>query len=227
MERYILAPDSFKGTLSAEEVCRILREEILRAKPGAEVLSIPVADGGEGSVDAFLTAAGGRRIFCALPWAPHGRGHGVLRAAAGRDGGGGDGGRGGASSGGRPAGAGYSHDLRRVGSCWRLRRIKAPAVLFWVWAEAVDDGGYSGRGAGGRISGPAKGEPLCRPAGIWTGLTGSTCGSSGLFRRLPSCCDIDNPLCGPAGASAVFSHKRGRDRSWWNGWTEICAIWRM
>ena len=46
MERYVLVPDSFKGTLGSGEICAILREEILRAKPDAEVVSIPVADGG-------------------------------------------------------------------------------------------------------------------------------------------------------------------------------------
>ena len=70
MERYVLVPDSFKGTLGSGEVCAILREEILRAKPDAEVVSIPVADGGEGSVDAFLTAAGSGCRFpaTALIW---------------------------------------------------------------------------------------------------------------------------------------------------------------
>ena len=62
MERYLLVPDSFKGTLSSQEICNILREEILRVRPEAEVLAFPVADGGEGSVDAFLAAVGGERI---------------------------------------------------------------------------------------------------------------------------------------------------------------------
>ena len=47
MKRYVLVPDSFKGTLTSMEICEILREEILSAKPEAEVISIPVADGGE------------------------------------------------------------------------------------------------------------------------------------------------------------------------------------
>ena len=62
MERYVLVPDSFKGTLSSAEVCEIMEQEILGAVPEADVVAIPVADGGEGSVDAFLTALGGRRI---------------------------------------------------------------------------------------------------------------------------------------------------------------------
>ena len=62
MERYVLVPDSFKGTLRSGEICNILQEEILRVKPDAEVVVIPVADGGEGSVDAFLTAVGGKKV---------------------------------------------------------------------------------------------------------------------------------------------------------------------
>ena len=62
MSKWILVPDSFKGTMSSREVCGILRTELLERMPEAEVISLPVADGGEGSVDAFLEAMGGRRV---------------------------------------------------------------------------------------------------------------------------------------------------------------------
>lgn len=39
-------------------------------------------------------------------------------------------------------------------------------------------------------------------------------------------CDIDNPLCGPAGASAVFGPQKGLTLPWCGGWTRDCAIWR-
>lgn len=70
MSKYVLIPDSFKGTLSSADICRIAAEEILRLEPSAEVCVIPVADGGEGTVDAFLAAVGGRRIEapCTGPW---------------------------------------------------------------------------------------------------------------------------------------------------------------
>lgn len=70
MSKYVLIPDSFKGTLSSADICRIAAEEILRLEPSAEVCAIPVADGGEGTVDAFLAAVGGRRIEapCTGPW---------------------------------------------------------------------------------------------------------------------------------------------------------------
>ena len=59
MSRIILIPDSFKGTLSSLQICQIMREEILRQDPTSEVIAIPVADGGEGTVEDFLTALGG------------------------------------------------------------------------------------------------------------------------------------------------------------------------
>ena len=61
MKKAVLIPDSFKGTLSSTEICSIMKERIHTYYPGCEVVSIPVADGGEGSVDAFLTAVGVKR----------------------------------------------------------------------------------------------------------------------------------------------------------------------
>ena len=61
-KRQILIPDSFKGTFSSEEICRMMAETIERHAPHALISKIPVADGGEGSVDAFLTAVGGEKI---------------------------------------------------------------------------------------------------------------------------------------------------------------------
>lgn len=60
--KIVLIPDSFKGTLSSVEVCRVLRGCVERRLPGCEVRAIPVADGGEGSVDAFLAALGGEKV---------------------------------------------------------------------------------------------------------------------------------------------------------------------
>lgn len=63
MRKVILIPDSFKGTMSSTEICQIMKGEVLRHYPECEVVSIPVADGGEGSVDAFLEAVGGEKIY--------------------------------------------------------------------------------------------------------------------------------------------------------------------
>ncbi|MDR2398543.1 MAG: glycerate kinase [Spirochaetaceae bacterium] len=62
MKKILLVPDSFKGVLSSLEICTIMEERIHAHCPDAQVIPIPVADGGEGSVDAFLTASGGEKV---------------------------------------------------------------------------------------------------------------------------------------------------------------------
>ena len=61
MKKIVLAPDSFKGTMSSIKICDIMEAEIKKFYPDAEVIKIPVADGGEGTVDAFLEAVGGEK----------------------------------------------------------------------------------------------------------------------------------------------------------------------
>lgn len=58
-ERIIVIPDSFKGNISSVEVCQIMTKSIKKFLPDIEVISIPIADGGEGTVVAFLQAVGG------------------------------------------------------------------------------------------------------------------------------------------------------------------------
>ncbi len=62
MTKIIVIPDSFKGTMSSEEVCQIIRQVLVENISELKVVTIPVADGGEGSVDAFLKALGGEKI---------------------------------------------------------------------------------------------------------------------------------------------------------------------
>ena len=60
----IVVPDSFKGTLSATQVADIAVEEIKKVIPSAKIKKIPVADGGEGTLDCFENITGGKRIAC-------------------------------------------------------------------------------------------------------------------------------------------------------------------
>src|SRR5690554_3005101 len=62
MKKILIAPDSFKGTLSSLEICDIVKEEILDLLPTCEVVAVPIADGGEGTVDSFLTALEGEKV---------------------------------------------------------------------------------------------------------------------------------------------------------------------
>ena len=61
MKKIILMPDSFKGTMSSSEICALMKEQILRHFPDCQVDSIPVADGGEGTVECFIEAMNGVR----------------------------------------------------------------------------------------------------------------------------------------------------------------------
>ncbi|MCY6485328.1 glycerate kinase [Clostridium aestuarii] len=62
MKKIIISPDSFKGTMSSIEVSGIIEQGIKNIFPEIQVIKIPIADGGEGTVDAFLTAIGGEKI---------------------------------------------------------------------------------------------------------------------------------------------------------------------
>ncbi|MGA8892690.1 MAG: glycerate kinase, partial [Anaeromyxobacteraceae bacterium] len=58
--RVLVAPDSFKGSLSAVEAANAMERGVLAALPGVAVEKIPIADGGEGTVEAMVMATGGR-----------------------------------------------------------------------------------------------------------------------------------------------------------------------
>lgn len=64
MKKVILIPDSFKGTMSSSTVCDIMSKAIKESFPDAEIISVPVADGGEGTVEAFVQACGGEIEYC-------------------------------------------------------------------------------------------------------------------------------------------------------------------
>jgi glycerate kinase len=57
----VVAPAPFKGALSAAAAARAIAAGLRLAVPGAETRAVPVADGGEGTLDALVAAAGGRR----------------------------------------------------------------------------------------------------------------------------------------------------------------------
>lgn len=63
MKKAVIIPDSFKGTLTSREICAIISDKIKMHFPHCRIVSIPVADGGEGSVDCFLAALGGQKVF--------------------------------------------------------------------------------------------------------------------------------------------------------------------
>lgn len=58
--RFLFASDSFKGTLTSEEIVQLLTDSANRIFPGCETLGVPIADGGEGTVEAVIAATGGK-----------------------------------------------------------------------------------------------------------------------------------------------------------------------
>lgn len=60
--KIVLAPDSFKGSMTAMEVCNALQQGVCRIVPGAELVALPMADGGEGTTEALVAACGGELV---------------------------------------------------------------------------------------------------------------------------------------------------------------------
>lgn len=62
MKRCIIIPDSFKGTMSSFQICNIMEAVVKKYFPACETIKVPMADGGEGTVDCFLNATDAKKI---------------------------------------------------------------------------------------------------------------------------------------------------------------------
>jgi glycerate kinase len=62
IKKIVVATDSFKGSLSAPEACRIIAAQAEKVFPQAEIIQLPISDGGEGLVEVAFNALGGERI---------------------------------------------------------------------------------------------------------------------------------------------------------------------
>ena len=211
MERYVLVPDSFKGTLGSGEICAILREEILRAKPDAEMVSIPVADGGEGSVDAFLTAVGGQRVQvpCHGPHMeemtgfygllPDGTAVVEMAAAAGLP----------------LAGNRLEPDTATTYGVGELMADAAArgarCIILGLGGSATNDGGCGAAAALGARFLDGQGKTFLPTGGNLDRIARIDLGGQRPLPEITVMCDIDNPLCGPTGASEVFGPQKGAD----------------
>ena len=216
MKKVILIPDSFKGTMSSSRIISIMRESILSFFPDISVISIPVADGGEGTVDAFLTACGGRKVSVRVhgPWNEETEsfygmlddGTAIIEMAA---------------AAGLPL-AGERKDpsaTTTYGVGELIRHAAADGarrIVLGLGGSATNDAGCGAAAACGIVftDGNGKsfiptGATLCDVAGIDT--------SSLLpeIREIPIAvmCDIDNPFYGSTGAAAVFAPQKGADEA--------------
>ncbi len=62
--KFVLAPDSFKGTLTSPQVCSAMEIGIKNILSDAKVTSIPLADGGEGTLNAIISSVNGKIVNC-------------------------------------------------------------------------------------------------------------------------------------------------------------------
>ncbi len=215
--RVVLAPDKFKGSLTAAEVAEALATGISRRRPLADVRRVPVADGGDGMVDAFV-AGGWQAVPVAAPGPT-----------------------------GEPSTAVYARhgDIAVVELAAAVGLVKLPGGRFdplgadtfglgVVVAHALDHGardivlglGGSASTDGGAGFLRALGLRLLDGSGRELGLRSAGSNVSALLAevvtvdraglhpaiaraRFTLACDVDNPLLGPLGAVAVYAPQKG------------------
>jgi glycerate kinase len=215
MKKVILIPDSFKGTMSSAEICAIIKNVIRDYHKDAEIISIPVADGGEGSVDSFLAAAGGERRTVAVkgPFMEDMEGfYGLIDngAAAVIEM---------AACAGLPL---VGDDLRPdstttygVGQMMvDAARTGCKKIIVGLGGSATNDfGAGAAAGAGIRFY-DERGDEFIPVGGTLSRI--SRIDKSGIAPELEgieivSVCDIDNPLFGRNGAAYIFGPQKGAD----------------
>lgn len=215
MQNFILVPDSFKGTLSAIEVCNIMKSSIKNLYKDANIISVPVADGGEGTVDAFLYALGGEKKSV---WVSDAFNEQKILAHY----------------------AMLKDDIAviEMAACAGLPLVKnrlepdktttfgvgeliidainsgAKKIILGLGGSATNDGG-----CGMAVALGVKFKDEQYQEFIPTGGTLSQIykiDMNNIYSKIKdiefiSMCDVDNPLCGKLGASAVFAPQKGAD----------------
>ena len=216
MDHVILAPDSFKGALSALSFCQIAREEIQKVFPHCSIRSIPIADGGEGTVDSFLLAAGGRRVSLKVTGPlsqPVDGFYGLLadgKTAVIEM----------AAAAGLPLAASSPNPAKTttygVGELVRhaVEQGGARQILLGLGGSATNDGGCGMASALGVIFRDKDGIPFL-PTGETLKDIAEIDPSPALSLlsgvSIRALCDVDNPLFGPSGAAFVFAPQKGAD----------------
>jgi glycerate kinase len=212
--RILVAPDSFKGSLSAVQVAAAMARGIAAVFPEAEILQVPMADGGEGTVAALVTATGGRLLHRVVqgpmgapveaPWGISGDGTTAFIEMA--------------AASGLPLVPEADRDPRLASTIGTGELIRAALdqglrkLVIGLGGSATNDGGAGmARALGVRFLDdqgqdlPEGGAALARLARVdLAGLDGRLAAASLLVA-----CDVDNPLCGPKGASAIYGPQKG------------------
>jgi glycerate kinase len=217
--RVLICPDKFAGTVPAVDAAAAVADGWLSVAPGDEVTRRPLADGGPGFLDALGTAVGGRRVTVATT-DPLGRpvdGSVLLAGGAVRGTGGGTGTAylESAETCGLHLLAGPERDPRATTS-YGLGVLLAAAVeggarrvVVGLGGSAVNDAGAGMLAALGAA--PLDGAGYALPYGGAALVAVAALAGPPRLRRvaLVAATDVDNPLLGPYGASAVFGPQKG------------------
>jgi glycerate kinase len=214
--KIVIAPDSFKGNLDAMQVARAIERGIRRVLPGAECIKVPMADGGEGTVQSLVDARGGRFIHLKV----HGPARRRVRARYGMLADGRTAVIEMAEASGLPLVKGAARNPLRTTTYGTGELIAdaldrgARAIIIGIGGSATNDGGAGMAQAlgirfldkrGRVIRARASGGMLDRIAAI----DASQVHPELPFARVTVACDVDNPLCGPRGAARVFGPQKG------------------
>ena len=214
MRKAVLIPDSFKGTMSSSRIIAVMKAQILKYWPECQIVSIPVADGGEGSVDSFLTALGGEKISIRTqgPWGEEidsfygllPDNTAVIEMAA---------------SAGLPL-VGDRKDPSKtttygVGELILDAAKKgAGRIVIGLGGSATNDAGCGAAAACGVTFLDREGKSFV-PTGATldriASIDLSTMDESVRKLKITAMCDIDNPFYGPSGAAAVYGPQKGAD----------------
>ena len=209
MSCFIIAPDSFKGTMSAKEVCGIVAACLREKAPDAQIINIPMSDGGEGMVDSYLNIIGGQpmtaqvtgprgaALDCVYGVLPNGSAVMEMASCAGLmlmesklD----------------PMHA----TTRGVGELLLLlEKAGHKKVLMGIGGSATNDCGVGMAHALGYRFLDVHGAEL-EPYACNIGQIQHIVRPDRLCELdITVACDVDNPLCGERGASAVFGPQKG------------------
>ncbi|CAJ48303.1 glycerate kinase, partial [Bordetella avium 197N] len=211
--KIVIAPDSFKECLSAPEAARAIERGVKQACPNAHTVLIPMADGGEGTVEAVLAARAGRRMrtqaLDALGrsrqahwgWLDDGGAVIEMAAAAGLEG---------IAPAERDALAADTHGVGEL--ILAALDQGAKTLMLGLGGSATTDGGCGMMRALGARFLDADSQELAPGGASLAHL--ARIDLDGLDPRLASlnvqvACDVNNPLCGPQGAAQVFGPQKG------------------
>ncbi|MEK0306362.1 glycerate kinase [Bifidobacterium favimelis] len=233
--KIIIAPDSFKGCMTAKDAAEAIREGLTRVLPDAEYDLVPMADGGEGTVQSLVDATGGS-LEQAQVTGPLGKpvtaSYGILGPQVGDLGGESDGSGSVPTTGGKggmaviemaeASGIGYVDETTKnpwitttYGTGELMRKALDQGVhtiILGIGGSATNDGGAGMAQALGARLLDKDGKELGPGGGALADL--SSIDISGLDPRLAQvkvliASDVTNPLVGATGASAVFGPQKG------------------